>query len=73
MRRQAALVIMLGMMRRCSVSGFSGVVGKLQRSCRMHMSMEASPLGRGKEIFSLAPMMEYTDRHMRFMLRLMSR
>jgi hypothetical protein len=58
------------------VSGFSGLVGKLshQRSCRTHtMSMEASPLGRGKEIFSLAPMMEYTDRHMRFMLRLMSR
>ncbi|CBJ49172.1 FAD binding / catalytic/ tRNA dihydrouridine synthase [Ectocarpus siliculosus] len=31
-----------------------------------------SALGRGREVFSLAPMMEYTDRHMRYLLRLLT-
>ncbi|CAM9887066.1 unnamed protein product [Discosporangium mesarthrocarpum] len=30
-------------------------------------------LGRGKEVFSLAPMMDFTDRHMRFFLRLLTK
>ncbi|CAM9107680.1 unnamed protein product, partial [Ascophyllum nodosum] len=37
-------------------------------------SAPSSPsLGRGLEVFSLAPMMDYTDRHMRYLLRLLTR
>jgi len=53
---------------------------KFDRELKLHSSPEYSrnfgggtAKSQSNELFSLAPMMEYTDQHMRFLLRLLSR